>query len=145
MYFVFAMALLLVYPALAGQYESWSAPLAVVFSVPIANCWRSRGRPSALLGDSHDLVRVYPWRCSARGRKWRRRGRAQINRHHRVQRHADLDVSRGTVRAVDFCVVQRFEEWRAAVSVGAFSSPNELIAIAKCFRSCSAVSCPVLP
>jgi len=36
MYFVFAMALALVYLVLAGQYESWYAPLAVIFSVPLA-------------------------------------------------------------------------------------------------------------
>src|SRR5439155_11974875 len=36
MYFVFAMALLLVYLVLAGQYESWYAPLSVIFSVPLA-------------------------------------------------------------------------------------------------------------
>jgi hydrophobic/amphiphilic exporter-1 (mainly G- bacteria), HAE1 family len=36
MYFVFAMALLLVYLVLAGQYESWFAPLSVIFSVPLA-------------------------------------------------------------------------------------------------------------
>jgi HAE1 family hydrophobic/amphiphilic exporter-1 len=36
MYFVFALALLLVYLVLAGQYESWYAPLAVIFSVPLA-------------------------------------------------------------------------------------------------------------
>jgi hydrophobic/amphiphilic exporter-1 (mainly G- bacteria), HAE1 family len=36
MYFVFAMALLLVYLVLAGQYESWYAPLAVILSVPLA-------------------------------------------------------------------------------------------------------------
>jgi hydrophobic/amphiphilic exporter-1 (mainly G- bacteria), HAE1 family len=36
MYFVFAMALLLVYLVLAAQYESWYAPLSVVFSVPLA-------------------------------------------------------------------------------------------------------------
>jgi HAE1 family hydrophobic/amphiphilic exporter-1 len=36
MYFVFAMALLLVYLVLAGQYESWYAPLAVICSVPLA-------------------------------------------------------------------------------------------------------------
>jgi HAE1 family hydrophobic/amphiphilic exporter-1 len=35
-YFVFALALLLVYLALAGQYESWSAPAAVLLAVPIA-------------------------------------------------------------------------------------------------------------
>jgi hydrophobic/amphiphilic exporter-1 (mainly G- bacteria), HAE1 family len=36
MYFVFAMALLLVYLVLAGQYESWCAPLSIIFSVPLA-------------------------------------------------------------------------------------------------------------
>jgi hydrophobic/amphiphilic exporter-1 (mainly G- bacteria), HAE1 family len=36
MYLVFAMALLLVYLVLAGQYESWYAPLAVILSVPLA-------------------------------------------------------------------------------------------------------------
>src|ERR1700691_590648 len=36
MYFVFAMALLLVYLVLAGQYESWYTPLAVILSVPLA-------------------------------------------------------------------------------------------------------------
>ncbi len=36
MYFVFAMALVLVYLVLAGQYESWYAPAAVILSVPLA-------------------------------------------------------------------------------------------------------------
>jgi hydrophobic/amphiphilic exporter-1 (mainly G- bacteria), HAE1 family len=36
MYFVFVMALLLVYLVLAGQYESWYAPLSIIFSVPLA-------------------------------------------------------------------------------------------------------------
>jgi hydrophobic/amphiphilic exporter-1 (mainly G- bacteria), HAE1 family len=36
MYFVFAMALLLVYLVLAGQYESWYAPLSIIVSVPLA-------------------------------------------------------------------------------------------------------------
>ena len=36
MYFVFAMALLLVYLVLAGQYESWLAPASVLLSVPLA-------------------------------------------------------------------------------------------------------------
>jgi hydrophobic/amphiphilic exporter-1 (mainly G- bacteria), HAE1 family len=36
MYFVFAMALLLVYLVLAGQYESWYAPLSIISSVPLA-------------------------------------------------------------------------------------------------------------
>ena len=36
MYLVFAMALILVYLVLAGQYESWYAPGAVILSVPLA-------------------------------------------------------------------------------------------------------------
>ncbi|MBS0247643.1 MAG: efflux RND transporter permease subunit [Proteobacteria bacterium] len=36
MYYVFAMALLLVYLVLAGQYESWYRPLAVILAVPIS-------------------------------------------------------------------------------------------------------------
>ena len=36
MYFVFALALLLVYLVLAGQYESWYAPLSVILAVPLA-------------------------------------------------------------------------------------------------------------
>jgi hydrophobic/amphiphilic exporter-1 (mainly G- bacteria), HAE1 family len=36
MYFVFGMALLLVYLVLAAQYESWFMPLSVILSVPLA-------------------------------------------------------------------------------------------------------------
>jgi HAE1 family hydrophobic/amphiphilic exporter-1 len=36
MYLVFAMALLLVYLVLAGQYESWYRPMAVLLAVPIS-------------------------------------------------------------------------------------------------------------
>jgi hydrophobic/amphiphilic exporter-1 (mainly G- bacteria), HAE1 family len=36
MYYVFGLGLLLVYLVLAGQYESWYAPLAIVLSVPLA-------------------------------------------------------------------------------------------------------------
>src|SRR5580658_3810466 len=36
MYFVFGLALLLVYFVLAGQYESWILPLSVIFAVPLA-------------------------------------------------------------------------------------------------------------
>ena len=36
MYFVFAMAMLLVYLVLAAQYESWYSPMAVLLSVPLA-------------------------------------------------------------------------------------------------------------
>jgi HAE1 family hydrophobic/amphiphilic exporter-1 len=35
-YWIFALALLLVLMVLAGQYENWSAPLAVVIAVPLA-------------------------------------------------------------------------------------------------------------
>jgi HAE1 family hydrophobic/amphiphilic exporter-1 len=34
--YVFALAILLVYLCLAGQYESWLLPLAVIFAVPLA-------------------------------------------------------------------------------------------------------------
>jgi hydrophobic/amphiphilic exporter-1 (mainly G- bacteria), HAE1 family len=36
MYVVFALAILLVYLVLAGQYESWLAPISVVLAVPLA-------------------------------------------------------------------------------------------------------------
>ncbi len=36
MYIVFALALLLVYLVLAGQYESWYAPLSVILAVPLS-------------------------------------------------------------------------------------------------------------
>lgn len=35
-YFVFALAMLLVYLVLAGQYESWYTPLAVILAVPLS-------------------------------------------------------------------------------------------------------------
>jgi HAE1 family hydrophobic/amphiphilic exporter-1 len=52
-YFVFALALLLVYFVLAGQYESWILPLAVILGVPLALL----GTVSALtmLGDANNL------------------------------------------------------------------------------------------
>jgi HAE1 family hydrophobic/amphiphilic exporter-1 len=36
MYIVFALAMLLVYLVLAGQYESWHAPVAVILTVPLS-------------------------------------------------------------------------------------------------------------
>ena len=36
MYLVFALALLLVYLVLAGQYESWYAPISVILAVPLS-------------------------------------------------------------------------------------------------------------
>ncbi|WP_423414899.1 efflux RND transporter permease subunit [Hyphomicrobium sp. B1] len=35
-YYVFALAMLLVYLVLAGQYESWYSPLSVLFAVPLS-------------------------------------------------------------------------------------------------------------
>ena len=64
MYFVFAMALLLVYLVLAGQYESWYAPLSIIFSVPLAlvgPVWRCRrcDRQQSLYPDrDHSLDRA---------------------------------------------------------------------------------------
>src|SRR5882757_272151 len=46
MYLVFGLGLLLVYLVLAGQYESWYAPLAIVLSVPLALV----GPATALIG-----------------------------------------------------------------------------------------------
>jgi HAE1 family hydrophobic/amphiphilic exporter-1 len=45
-YFIFALAILLVYFALAGQYESWIIPIAVILAVPLALL----GTVAALLG-----------------------------------------------------------------------------------------------
>jgi HAE1 family hydrophobic/amphiphilic exporter-1 len=45
-YFVFALAILLVYFVLAGQYESWIQPMSVILAVPLALL----GTVSALLG-----------------------------------------------------------------------------------------------
>jgi HAE1 family hydrophobic/amphiphilic exporter-1 len=36
LYYVFALAVLLVYLVLAGQYESWTAPISVILAVPLA-------------------------------------------------------------------------------------------------------------
>jgi HAE1 family hydrophobic/amphiphilic exporter-1 len=36
LYYAFALAIILVYLCLAGQYESWLAPLAVILAVPLA-------------------------------------------------------------------------------------------------------------
>jgi len=45
--YVFGFALLLVYLCLAGQYESWIAPLSVLLAVPLsfARAGRRLGRP----------------------------------------------------------------------------------------------------
>src|SRR4029453_15454403 len=45
-YFIFALAILLVYFVLAGQYESWITPTAVILAVPLALL----GTVTALLG-----------------------------------------------------------------------------------------------
>jgi hydrophobic/amphiphilic exporter-1 (mainly G- bacteria), HAE1 family len=45
-YYVFALAILLVYMVLAGQYESWILPFSVILSVPLALL----GTVAALLG-----------------------------------------------------------------------------------------------
>ena len=50
MYLVFALALLLVYLVLAGQYESWLAPVAVLLAAPLSLV----GPVSVLLGLSID-------------------------------------------------------------------------------------------
>ena len=35
-YYIFILSLILVYLILAGQYENWLTPLAIIFSVPLA-------------------------------------------------------------------------------------------------------------
>ena len=64
MYMVFGMALLLVYLVLAGQYESWYRPLAVLCAVPIA-LHRSGG---GALGAAHRQQPLYPDRHRASDR-----------------------------------------------------------------------------
>ena len=62
MYFVFAMALLLVYLVLAGQYESWYMPLSVILSVPLAlvgpvvGAVVSSDRQQSLCADRHHFA-----------------------------------------------------------------------------------------
>jgi HAE1 family hydrophobic/amphiphilic exporter-1 len=50
-YYVFALAMLLVYLVLAGQYESWYTPLAVLFAVPLSLI----GPVSVMLGLGIDI------------------------------------------------------------------------------------------
>ncbi|MFA5958737.1 efflux RND transporter permease subunit [Hyphomicrobium sp.] len=50
-YYVFALAMLLVYLVLAGQYESWYAPLSVLFAVPLSLV----GPVSVMLGLGIDI------------------------------------------------------------------------------------------
>ena len=60
----------------------------------------------------HDVLRLHSGRGAAGDRNRRRRQRARLARACGGQRHARLDLSRGAVRAVVLCRVQRFEEWR---------------------------------
>lgn len=54
MYLVFALALLLVYLVLAGQYESWIAPVSVLLAAPLSLV----GPVSILLG-AHVPINLY--------------------------------------------------------------------------------------
>ena len=56
MYFVFAMALLLVYLVLAGQYESWYAPLSVIALGAVGTRWAGAGSGRA----PHRQQSLYP-------------------------------------------------------------------------------------
>ena len=55
--FVFAMALLLVYLVLAGQYESWYAPLSVILAVPLALIGPVRGARRAAASTTISIPR----------------------------------------------------------------------------------------
>jgi HAE1 family hydrophobic/amphiphilic exporter-1 len=55
-YWVFGLAMLLVYLVLAGQYESWYAPISVILAVPL-----SLLGPMAVLTGSEDREQpLYP-------------------------------------------------------------------------------------
>ena len=154
-YWAFGLALLLVYLVLAGQYESWYAPISVILAVPLSllgpmlvlsglridnnlytqigiillialvrqerdpdrrgrarTAWarrqaaagiRGRGGAGAVPADPDDVLCLHPRRGAAGAGDRRRRQRPQIDRHHRVLRHAGLDLPRGAVRADILC------------------------------------------
>ena len=150
-YFVFALALLLVYLVLAGQYESWIQPLSVMLG-GAAGAARHGGRADRRSGAANNLYtqiglmllialsakNAHPDRrirartahdgkeiveAAVEAARLRFRpilmtsfafilgvlplvlatgagARAALDRHHRVQRHAGLDLPRRAVRAV---------------------------------------------
>ena len=61
-YYVFGLAMLLVHLVLAGQYESWIAPLSVILAVPlsllgpVAVLTRLRHREQPLYADRPDAA-----------------------------------------------------------------------------------------
>ena len=58
MYLVFAMALLLVYLVLAGQYESWYRAVAVILAVPLVAHRPGRACSTALRIDNNLYVQI---------------------------------------------------------------------------------------
>ena len=82
MYLVFGLGILLVYLVLAGQYESWYAPLSIVLSVPLALVGpasvaaRAEGRRQSLCADRPDPAD----RALGQERDPDRRGRARAAR-----------------------------------------------------------------
>ena len=60
-YFIFALSILLVYFVLAGQYESWITPAAVILAVPMALL----GTAAALLARRHRQQHLRPDRPRA--------------------------------------------------------------------------------
>jgi hypothetical protein len=140
-YYVFGLAMLLVYLVLAGQYESWYAPISVILAVPLSllgpmavltglridnNLYTQIGlillialsAKNAILivevalelhlRDRKPLLKSAIEAARARFRpilmtsfafNRRRRQRAQIDRHHRVQRNDRLDLPCRAFRA----------------------------------------------
>ena len=66
-YFIFALAILLVYFALAGQYESWITPVAVILAVPLALTGHSGGAAELSDWPTISMCRS-AWFCSSRFR-----------------------------------------------------------------------------
>ena len=87
--FVFAGAVVLVFLVLAGQYESWSLPLAVIFVVPMCILCSVAGVAIAADGHQH----LHPDRLRGAGRP----GQQERDSHRRV-RQVEARVGHGAPR-----------------------------------------------